>query len=394
MEAKKEVLLLKYGELILKGKNRYYFEDLLMRDVRYRIEKCGNFSIRKAQSTIYITPLDKDAQLNMEKARQEAKKVFGISVLSLALEVEKDLETIKEQLILYTKDTLRDLKTFKIEARRSDKSFPFDSPQICRECGAAVLRENPHLKVDVHNPDIVIRVEVRDFAAYIHSVTESGAGGMPLGSAGKSLLLLSGGIDSPVAGYLMAKRGVSLHALHFESFPYTSEKAKEKVIELAQVMQDYCGKITLDIISMTKIQEEIKRACRPAYFTLLLRRFMMRLAAMTANAEKAGSLITGESLGQVASQTMSALATTDAVVEHLPVFRPLIATDKEDIVKIARKIETYEISILPYDDCCTVFTPRNPVTNPTLADVIEQEKSLDIKTLIEEAFAERERIKL
>jgi thiazole biosynthesis/tRNA modification protein ThiI len=390
----KEVLLLKYGELILKGLNRSYFEGLLMKDIKYRMEKCGNFGIRSAQSTIYITPLDQDAVAQMDKAYNEAKKVFGIASICRAAETQKDFEKIKELLPIYTKEKLQQVKTFKIDARRSDKKFPFDSPAICRECGSVILDAFPHLTVDVNNPEISVRIEIRDFAAYIHCGAENGAGGMPIGSAGKGILLLSGGIDSPVAGYLMAKRGVTIEALHFESFPYTSEKAREKVVELATAMKDTCGKITLTVISVTKIQEAIKRTCREDYFTLILRRFMMRLSEKTANHYGSKSLITGESLGQVASQTMGAIGVTNNVVATIPVFRPLIASDKEDIVKIARKIGTFDISILPYEDCCTVFTPKHPVTNPTIENILVEEENLDIDALVKEAFEQRYSIKI
>jgi len=295
------------------------------------------------------------------------------------------MEAIEEGLRGWVKDKLAGVKTFKVEAKRSDKAFPLNSPQICDVCGGVILSLMPRLRVNVHDPDVVVRVEVRDTAAYIHAGQDKGAGGMPIGSAGRGLLLLSGGIDSPVAGFMMAKRGVKIEALHFESFPYTSERAREKVIDLAKKMSLYCGEIHMHIVSVTKIQEAINASCEEDYFTLLLRRFMMRIANKTAEKYKCGALITGESLGQVASQTMEALGVT-GVLADCPVFRPCIGMDKEEIIQISRRIDTFDISIEPFEDCCTVFTPRHPRTKPVLWKVEREENKLDVDALVEDAF--------
>ncbi len=385
----KEVLLLKFGEVVLKGLNRNYFEGVMIKDTASRLRKYGKFRIESVQSVLYVTPLDESAVDNFDKALLQCTKVFGITGVSRALVVAKDMEQIKKDAVCYCAEELKKHKTFKVEAKRSDKAFPLKSPEISREVGGEILSKLSFLKVDVKTPEITVRVEIRNEYAYIHYKTYEGAGGMPLGSAGKGLLLLSGGIDSPVAGYMCAKRGVVLEALHFESYPYTSKEALDKVQELASAMEDYCGKVRLTVISVTEIQEQLKKNCKEDFFTLLLRRFMMRLAEKTAAQFKCKALITGESLGQVASQTMGALCVTDAVVESLPVYRPLIALDKEDIVKLSRKIGTFEISIQPFEDCCTVFTPRHPVTNPRMEDILKEEEKIDIDALCQAAFTSR-----
>ena len=382
-----EVILLKYGELILKGLNKSYFENQLLKDAEEKMKHVGNFEVKRAQSTIYISPLTESE--NMDKAFEAALRIFGIAAVCRAACVEKNMEVIEEALPLYLSEVLQKAKTFKVEAKRSDKSFPLKSPEISAECGGAILSAYPHLKVDVNNPDVTVRVEIRDFGAYLHSGSVEGAGGMPKGTSGKGLLLLSGGIDSPVAGYLMAKRGVNIEALHFESYPYTSEMARDKVIDLARIMSLHCGDIMVNIVSLTHIQEEIMRNCREEYFTLILRRFMMRIAEKIAVRAKAGAIITGESLAQVASQTMGAIAVTNNVLERIPMFRPLIAMDKEEIVKVARRIGTFETSILPYEDCCTVFTPRHPTTKPVLENIIAEEQKLDVDALVKEALESR-----
>ena len=382
-----EVILLKYGELILKGLNKSYFENQLLKDAEEKMKHVGKFEVKRAQSTIYISPLTESE--DMDKAFEAARRIFGIVAVCRAACVEKNMGVIEEALPLYLSETLQKAKTFKVEAKRSDKSFPLKSPEISAECGGAILSAYPHLKVDVNNPNVTVRVEIRDFGAYLHSGAVEGAGGMPKGTSGKGLLLLSGGIDSPVAGYLMAKRGVNIEALHFESYPYTSEMARDKVIDLARIMSLYCGDIMVNIVSLTHIQEEIMRNCREEYFTLILRRFMMRIAEKIAARAKAGALITGESLAQVASQTMSAIAVTNNALERIPMFRPLIAMDKEEIVKVARKIGTFETSILPYEDCCTVFTPRHPTTKPVLENIIAEEQKLDVDDLVKEALESR-----
>ncbi len=380
-----EVLLLKFGEVVLKGLNRSYFESLLIKDAKNRIKKLGKFSYSSVQSVLYVTPQDDEALLNMDRALEESTKVFGVMNVCKAAVVEKNMESILAAVADYTKDDLASAKTFKVESKRSDKKFPLKSPELSRECGGAILSKFHNLKVDVQNPDVTVKVEIRTDYAYIHAMPLQGAGGMPYGSAGKGLLLLSGGIDSPVAGYLMAKRGIIIDALHFESYPYTSERAREKVVELAETMQDYCGRIKMIVASVTEIQEEIKKNCNEDYFTLLLRRFMMRIAERIAINRDCRCLITGESLGQVASQTTNALNSTNNVVTELCVHRPLIAMDKEDIVKLSRKIGTFDISIQPFEDCCTVFTPRHPVTNPKLENILAEESKLDVARLVEKA---------
>lgn len=379
----KEVLLCKYGELILKGANRSYFENLLLRELKTRVRRAGNFDIYKAQSTIYIEPLDDGCDLDL--ALEYAKKVFGIVTIDRACVAEKNMDAIFKAAKEYLPQFLTGARTFRADARRADKTFPLKSPELAGEIGAAVLEAMPRLKVDLDNPDVTVRVEIRERGAYIHAGQIKGAGGMPLGSSGKGLLLLSGGIDSPVAGFMMAKRGVTLEALHFESFPYTSERAREKVLELARLLCEYTTHIRVHVISLTHIQEELVKSCDEDYFTLLLRRFMMTLADRVARRNKCGALITGESLAQVASQTMRAIAVTDACAD-MPVFRPCIGLDKEEIVTIARRIGTFETSILPYEDCCTVFTPRHPKTQPEPEKVLAEQNKLDFNALCDEAF--------
>ena len=390
----KQVILLKYGEVVLKGLNRRYFEKILERDAAKRLQKCGNYSLTAAQSTMYISPLDDAARLNIQATAEACARIFGVVSVCIAEELPKDTDTILAFVGDYVKRVKGAAKTFKVTGKRSDKRFPLTSPELAALCGAKILEANPDLTVDVNKPELDVRVEIRDFAAYVHAGFLPGAGGMPAGSAGKAVLLLSGGIDSPVAGFLCAKRGVKLEALHFDSFPYTSERARQKVVDLASAMEDYCGEIRMHVISLTEIQETIKRDCREDYFTLLLRRLMMRLADRAAVSFEAGALITGESLGQVASQTMPALTVTGNAVQHLPVFRPLIALDKEEIIRIARKIGTFDISIEPFEDCCTVFTPRHPVTNPILEKVLREEAKLDVDGLCDRAFEKMESVVL
>ena len=379
----KEILLCKYGEIILKGANRGFFEDKLCKELRYRAKKFGNFSIVRSQSTIMVEPLDDDADI--DGMFEAARKVFGIAAISRCAVAEKNMESISEITRRYIPDFLRDKKTFKVEAKRSDKMFPLDSPAISKEIGGVILSCLPKLRVNVHDPDVVVKVEVREKAAYIHAGQWRGAGGMPVGSNGKGLLLLSGGIDSPVAGYMIAKRGIKIECLYFESFPYTSEQAREKVFDLAKKISAYTGSIAVHVVSLTEIQEELVRKCDEDYFTLLLRRFMMRLAKRVANKFECPALITGESLGQVASQTIEAISVTNPVAE-MPVFRPCIGMDKEEIITISRHIGTFDISILPYEDCCTVFTPKHPRTRPELAKVLAQEEKIDVDALTERAF--------
>lgn len=386
----KEIILCKYGEISLKGANRPHFERLLRNELSERVKPFGNFRVYAIQSTAYIEPLDDEA--DVDGAYLAAKNTFGVSAINRAIETEKDIEKICETAKTTFLPYIESAKTFKVEAKRSDKRFPLTSPEISAEVGAAILDASGGRKrVDVHHPDVVVRTEIRDLAAYLCAGQERAVGGMPKGSNGKGLLLLSGGIDSPVAGFMMAKRGVRIDCLHFESFPYTSERARQKVLSLAEKLSDYTGEIHVHIISVTKIQETLRDACEEDYFTLLLRRFMMRLADRTAEKFYCDALITGESIGQVASQTMQALGVTNCVVNR-PVFRPLIGMDKEEIVEISRKIDTFETSILPYEDCCTVFTPRHPRTRPELFKVEREEAKVDVAALEEEAFSTLETV--
>ena len=379
-----EILLIKNGELALKGLNRNTFEAVLIKNLRRRLAPVGKFTIRKAQSTIYIEPAQEN--IDWDEVADRVSRVFGLAAFTRARVVEKDMDAIKAAAVEYLQDTLMGVETFKVDARRSDKSFPLTSPQIAAEVGGCLLAAYPHLRVDVHAPQAKIMVEIRDFGAYIHAAQQPGAGGMPVGTGGRAGLLISGGIDSPVAAYMMAKRGVQLVPVHFASPPYTSERAEQKVISLLEQVARYAGSMQLHIVPFTHIQEEIREHCPEELFTLVMRRFMMRIAQAVAEQEDCGALITGESVGQVASQTIPALACTDAVC-HMPVFRPLIGMDKEEIIAISRKIDTFELSIQPYEDCCTVFTPRHPRTRPKLYQLEQAEQALDIAALEAEALA-------
>ena len=376
-------MLCKYGEIVLKGANRKYFEDMLCREMKKRARAYGSFDIYRSQSTIYIEP--KDEYADFDGLFLSAQKVFGITTVARAAVCEKNMDDIKRVAAEYIPRFLDGKRTFKVEGKRSDKSFPLDSIALAREIGGAILEAYPKIKVDVHNPDVVVRVEIREYGAYVSAGAVKGACGMPVSTNGKGLLLLSGGIDSPVAGYMMAKRGVKIEALHFESFPYTSERAREKVLELASILGEYAGEIKVHIISLTHVQEELVKACQEDYFTLLLRRYMMTLAERVANEHGCTALITGESLGQVASQTMQALGVTDAAV-NMPVFRPCIGMDKEEIITISRKMGAFETSILPFEDCCTVFTPRHPKTQPKIEAVMAELAKLDVDALLDEAY--------
>ena len=378
-----EILLIKNGELALKGLNRRTFEEALMSNLRYRLRHAGDFTLRKAQSTIFIEP--KNDYADLEEACDAVSRVFGIAAFSRARVTVKDIDAIKQAAVEYLGDRLATAKTFKVEAKRADKSFPYTSPEISREVGGYVLSHYHHLKVDVHHPEVLIMVEIRDFGAYIHSTQLPGAGGMPVGTGGKAAIMISGGIDSPVAAYMMAKRGIQLTGIHFASPPYTSERAEQKVITLMEKVSRYAGNMNLHIIPFTRIQEEIQKNCPEEYFTIIMRRFMMRLAQWVARDNDCGALITGESLGQVASQTIPAMAVVDCLA-HMPVFRPLIGMDKEEIVVISRKIDTFETSIQPYEDYCTVFTPRHPNTRPKRRLVEEAESVLDVEALMKDAL--------
>ena len=386
-----DIILLKQGEVILKGQNRRIFEDKLRANIRRRLRNCGEFKVYTAQSTIYVEPIGDDC--DMEKAFEAMRKVFGIVSVSRAAACEKDKDAIFETARAYLADDMKNAGSFKVETKRADKAFPMTSIQLSQYVGGLMADEFPDTAVDVHNPELVVGLEIRDYAAYVHATPTPGAGGLPVGSNGRAVTLLSGGIDSPVASYMIAKRGVQVIPVHFFSFPYTSEQAKEKVIELARLLTGFCGRLTVEVVPFTRIQEEIRKNCPEEYFTLIMRRFMMRISEKVAMSNGCAALVTGENLGQVASQTMEAMRVTEECVS-LPVMRPLVGMDKEEIVKLARKIGTFETSILPYEDCCTVFTPRHPKTRPTVAEVLEAEAALNSEELIEEAFKNIERIRL
>ena len=379
----KEIILIKNGELALKGLNRSTFEDILIKNIRKRIKPLGDFEYRKEQSTVSVVPMDN--YVDMDEVSDRISRVFGIAAFSRALQVEKDIDVILEQAPIYLADQLRNAKTFKVEGKRADKKFPLKSPELSAQVGGAILSKFPHLKVDVKNPEILVTIEIREKFAFIRGNQTKGAGGMPTGTAGKSAILISGGIDSPVAAYMMAKRGLVLNAIHFASPPYTSPQAEEKVHNLLRKVSRYSGNITLFTVGFTEIQEAIRDNCPEELFTLVMRRFMMRISQKIADREECKALITGESLGQVASQTLNALACTDAVVS-IPVFRPVIGLDKEEIIKISRQIDTFDISIEPYEDCCTVFTPKHPKTKPQISILEQAELSLDFDALIERSL--------
>lgn len=378
----KEIVLVKYGEMVLKGLNKRTFEDMLTKNIKRRLKSLGRFQLTSAQSTTYITPLDEDIDLG--EVVERVGKIFGISALCRACVCEKDFEDIKVKAVEYLDEVLSCAKTFKVNAKRSDKAFPMKSPEICAELGGILLEKFPNLEVDVKNPEVTVTVEVRDTNAYVHAENIKGAGGLPVGSSGKALLLLSGGIDSPVAGYMMAKRGVNISAIHYVSPPYTSDRALLKVETLCQKLTDYCGGTAFFCVPFTEIQEAIKDNCPEEYFTIIMRRIMMEIAQRIAEKENCLALITGESVGQVASQTMAAMTCTDAVC-RIPVFRPCVGMDKTEIIEIARKIDTFETSIEPYEDCCTVFTPRHPKVKPKLADIEKAQNSFDFEPLIVKA---------
>lgn len=379
----KEIILIKNGELALKGLNRATFEDVLIKNIRKRIKPLGEFEYRKEQSTVSVIPMSDDIDMNEVSSR--VGRVFGIARYSRALQVGKDMDEIKAQAPKYLEEQLRFAHTFKVEAKRSDKKFPLTSPEISAEVGGAILSVFPNLRVDVRNPEITVTIEIREKFAFIRGNQLFGAGGLPTGTSGKATVLISGGIDSPVASYMMAKRGLTLNAVHFASPPYTSPQSEDKVYRLLKQVAAYSGSITLFTVGFTEIQEAIRDNCPEDMFTLIMRRFMMRIASKIAEKEDSKALITGESLGQVASQTLPAIACTDAVAS-MPVFRPLIGNDKTEIIDISRKIETFEISIEPFEDCCTVFTPKHPKTKPTVQILEDAEKSLDVDALISRAI--------
>lgn len=375
-----EIILIKLGELVLKGLNRNVFVDALIKNIKRRLNGLGSFEIKTAQSTVYVTPKD---GADLDSAVERVSKVFGIATFSRACVVKKDMPAILKAAEEYLKIDLLSAKSFKVETKRSDKRFPLKSPEISAKLGEYLLDKFPNLHVDVHNPDIIVRVEIRDFGAYVHGQPIRGAGGIPVGTGGNAAILISGGIDSPVAAWMMAKRGLELTAVHFASPPYTSERAEQKVVSLLQRVSGYAGRMNMFTVPFAKVQEEILKKCPEELFTLIMRRFMMRVSEKIALKEHCLALITGESLGQVASQTLQAIVCTDSASE-MPVFRPLIGMDKLEIIDISRKIDTFDISIEPYEDCCTVFTPKHPRTRPELKYIIEAENALDCDALIEE----------
>ena len=386
-----EMILCKLGEVVLKGLNRRSFEDKLMSNVNRRVSKCGNFRVYSKQSTIYVEP--KDDECDIEAAFESCKKIFGIIAVSKALPCEKDIQKIISAAKEYLACEMRTARSFKVESKRADKTFPLTSIQISQQVGGALHQAFPTCEVNVHDPELVVHIEIRDDAAYVHGPAEEGAGGLPIGMGGRAVSLLSGGIDSPVASYMMAKRGVQLEMIHFASPPYTSEQAREKVLQLARELVPWCGRLTVHVVPFAEIQEEIRRSCPEDHFTLIMRRFMMRIAEAVAQRCGAGAIVTGECLGQVASQTMEAMRATTAVTT-LPILRPVVGMDKEEIVRIARKINTFETSILPYEDCCTVFTPRHPRLRPVLGELEAAEAALDVEGLVKAAVDGIERVQV
>ena len=378
-----EMLLLKLGEVVLKGLNRRSFEDKLVKTVRHRMKACGSFQVYVRQSTIYVEPQKDDC--DMEAAYKAAKQIFGVVTIARAVPCEKDIGAIVETSKTYLADEFAAAKTFKVESKRADKNFYLNSIQISQTVGGELAEAFPHVAVDVHKPDLTVYVEIREKYAYVHAPSVAGAGGLPVGTGGRAVSLLSGGLDSPVSSWMIARRGVELEMVHFVSPPYTSQQAQDKVIQLAQDLTPYCGRMLIHVIPFTKIQEEIRKNCPEEYFTLIMRRFMMRISEAVAKKAGAHALVTGESLGQVASQTMMALGVTEDVTT-MPVLRPLIGTDKVEIIRIAREIGTYETSILPYEDCCTVFTPRHPAIRPDIEAVRAAEAVLDVDALVTEAL--------
>lgn len=387
----KEIFLLKLGEIVLKGANKRQFESRLRQNVRRRMKRYGNFDVYIMQSTVYVEPMDEQA--DVDGAWEACHSIFGVVSLCRCRPCEKNVDAIFAAIENYLGEDLDCADSFKVESKRSDKRFPLTSIQLSQEIGGRLAEAHPGCKVDVHHPAYTVFVEVRDLAAYVHGPAEPGAGGLPTGVGGRAMVLLSGGIDSPVAAYMIAKRGVEVEAVHFFSYPYTSQLAKDKVVELARLVTRYSGKMTVNIVSFTEIQEAIRDNCPEEFFTLIMRRFMMEISQRIAGHDGCGALITGENLGQVASQTMEAMAVTGAVVD-IPIFMPLVGMDKEEIVTIARKIGTLETSILPYEDCCTVFTPKHPKTKPTLGQVLNAERNLDREALIERAMSSIEKVKV
>lgn len=381
----KEIILAKYGEIILKGGNRPKFEKMLIDNIKNALKNVAKFKISLRQATIYIEEFDED---KIDLIVERMSKIFGIVSITKAAVCEKNMEAIRATAAEYLGKDLEKPAKFKVEAKRSDKNFPLNSVQICMDLGGWLDDKYPNIVCDVHNPEVTVKVEVRDVAAYIYISEKKikGQGGMPIGSGSKATLLLSGGIDSPVAGHMISKRGVTIDAVNFFSFPYTSDRAKEKVISLAKILAQYTSKVNLYIVPFTEIQLQIRDNCPEEHMTLIMRRFMMRISEKLARKNGSKALVTGECVGQVASQTLSALDVTNAVVD-MPILQPLIGMDKIEVINRAEEIGTYETSILPYEDCCTVFTPKHPTINPKRSSIEETEKVLDIEKLEAEALA-------
>lgn len=382
----KEVFLLKCGEIVLKGLNRKKFEDRLLANIKRRLKPLGVSAVTMRQSVIYVEiPAEADGDAVMEAVQ----KIFGIALICRAAVCDKTLESMQQMAESYLAERIAQARSFKVETKRGDKRFPMTSVQVSQHLGGELAEKYPHMKPDMHHPELTIHFEIRDQYAFVHAGPVPGAGGMPVGTNGRAALLLSGGIDSPVAGYMMAKRGLEIEAIHFAAPPYTSEYAKQKVISLCREVCEYAGRIKLHVVNFTHVQEEIRDKCPEEYFTIIMRRYMMKIAERLARENGCGALITGESVAQVASQTLYALGCTDVACE-LPVLRPVIGMDKNEIIAISRKIGTFETSILPYEDCCTVFTPRHPRTKPKLRDVLRAEQSLDEEALLADALSKVE----
>ncbi|BDF66127.1 putative tRNA sulfurtransferase [Oscillospiraceae bacterium] len=384
-----EIILLKLGELVLKGLNRRTFEEKLMSNARRRLHSYGSFQVTTKQSITYVEPQSDDCDI--DGAFEAMKRVFGAVGVCRCRACAKDKEVMLTTIREFLAPQLAAAGTFKVECKRSDKAFPLNSIQLAQYLGGELDDLYPHLTADMHHPDLTVYVEVRDDAAFVHGNTEPGAGGLPVGMGGRAVSLLSGGIDSPVASWMMAKRGLCLEMVHFFSYPYTSEEAKQKVLDLAKILTPWTGRLVVHVVPFTAIQEELRRSCPEELFTILMRRFMMRISAEVARRTGAGCLVTGESLGQVASQTMEAMQCTGAVTS-LPIFRPVVGMDKEEIIRISRRIDTFETSILPYEDCCTVFTPKHPKLRPTVAECEAAEEKLDVDAMVKDAVDHIERI--
>lgn len=383
-----KVILVRYEEIFLKGLNRNIFENRLMKNIKQQLHSLGAVKVTRSQSRIYIE--SSDPGFDELEAVERLKKIFGIASVSLVSKVASDYDTIKAATLEHIDNLLKrnPYKTFKVEAKRADKRFPLNSPQICADLGGVILSGFPSLKVNVHTPDFILYVEVRE-STYIYSEIIPAAKGLPTGTGGKATLLLSGGIDSPVAGWMVAKRGVELEAVYFHSYPYTSERARDKVVKLAEILSGWCMGVKLHIVPFTEIQLAINEKCPQDYLTIIMRRYMMKIAQKIAEQNGSLGLITGEAIGQVASQTMESMLVTNEAVT-LPVYRPLVGMDKNEVIDIARKIGTFDTSILPYEDCCTIFVAKHPVTRPSLEKTKTYEKVLNEEELIHTAISQTE----